>query len=309
MPGVTTTSPRARASHRCWCGAKEVRPHGRVEHAALLQCVQCGCFRIDPPPLAAPAESAGFYSDYYARRPDLPGPANGAGGRSRFWRVVEAVPSLQRVGRQVGDVGCGDGELCGELQARGWPVVMGFDVSATRIARARSRHPDVAFHACSFAESGVPPRSFDLLVLDNVLEHLPDPRRVLDELRGFLRPDGRLVIVTPNMASGHFRFLKCRWTPELAPHVHLFLFTPDALEAALKAAGLRTLALGSFHLPFYSWRAWVHRVASGDMRGALWRAHQELGTAYGHLIGAGPMLYAVAGPDDRSVCRTPRTLH
>ena len=40
----------------------------------------------------------------------------------------------------------------------------------------------------------------------------------------------------------------------------------------------------------------MRRVLGGDVKGAVWRAMQEMGGVYGRLIGAGPMLYAVARP-------------
>jgi hypothetical protein len=114
----------------------------------------------------------------------------------------------------------------------------------------------------------------------------------------YLKPSGKLVVITPNMTSGCFQLLGRRWTPELAPHAHVFLFVPSSLERLIGRSGLIVEAVGSFHLPIYSPIEWLSRVASGDVKGALWRAGQEAGSLYGRLIGQGSMLYAVASAPD-----------
>jgi SAM-dependent methyltransferase len=223
--------------------------------------------------------------------------ANGAARRtSRYWRVVDEVPSLREAGESAADIGCGEGTLCAELRAAGWRSVTGVDASRARVARARRRHPDITFHDSPLEEVDIPAGSLDLIVLDNVIEHLVDPLDAVRRLRTLLAAGGRLVLITPNMESGHFRLLGRRWTPELAPHTHIFLFTHAAMRRMLVAAGYVVENQGDFHLPLYTPREWVRRVAGGDVKGALWRAMQEAGGVYGRLVGAGPMLYAVARP-------------
>jgi hypothetical protein len=169
------------------------------------------------------------------------------------------------------------------------------DVSATRIARARRRHPRVEFSDRPLAQSGIEASSLDLAILDNVLEHLPQPAEMLDQVRGLLKATGRLVAITPNMESGNFRLLGRRWTPELAPHAHIYLFTAKALDRLLAVTGFRRIAGGTFHLPASSLASLLSPLARGAWRETVWRAAQEAGGGYGRLVGAGPMLYVVAG--------------
>jgi 2-polyprenyl-3-methyl-5-hydroxy-6-metoxy-1,4-benzoquinol methylase len=131
------------------------------------------------------------------------------------------------------------------------------------------------------------------MVLDNVIEHLPNPQAALSRLRSFLHPNGTGVIITPNMRSGHFRLLGRRWTPELAPHTHVFLFTPASLVRLLRDVGLELTASGTFHLPLYSRRYWLEPLLLGELKVVAWRAAQEAGAVYGRLLGAGPMQYVV----------------
>jgi hypothetical protein len=114
------------------------------------------------------------------------------------------------------------------------------------------------------------------------------------DLKRFLKPGGTIVLLTPNMESGHFRFLGKRWTGMLAPHAHIFLFTKSALSRLLSQAGFSVSAGGSLHMPVFGPADFLKRFFRGDVKGAVWRAHQEIGGIYGRAIRSGPMLYVVA---------------
>lgn len=289
----------------CWCGSTLTPTRVRTATFALLRCPSCGTFKIDPPPIHHDAESGDFYTAYYAskRAPTAPADA-GAGRASRYWHVVRKVPSLSTPARTVIDFGSGDGQLCSELAASGWADVVGLDASRERVARARHRYPRLRFYDRPVDETDLLPGAADLCVMDNVIEHLVEPARVLRQLGRYLRPGGRLVVITPNMESGHFRFLGRRWTPELAPHAHVFLFTAASLRRALVQAGFEVETVGTFQDDPYPLGALVRRLGAGDVKGALWRAHQELGAWYARLTGAGPMLFAVSRvPAERGVAQ------
>ena len=284
----------ARPEGSCWCGAQDWRICFRTATFGLIRCRRCGTFRIDPPPIAGEREAPEFYTDYYASHPAAAAAPRRASGRtSRFWRVVGQVPDLLRAGRRVLDFGCGEGGLCEELRAAGWPSVTGVDVSQSRIARARREHPDVDFDDRGREALRDRRDAYDLIVSDNVVEHLTDPAAVLAELRECLVPSGRIVLITPNLQSGHFRLLGRRWTPELSPQSHVFLFTPDSLRRLVEAAGLRVERVGSFHLPLRYGFAIRDFFRSGSLKDLIWRLAQETGGLWGRILGSGEMVYAV----------------
>jgi hypothetical protein len=80
----------------------------------------------------------------------------------------------------------------------------------------------------------------------------------------------------------------------LAPHAHIFLFTGPVLAKLLVRSGWKVTAWGSYHTAPYTLVQALRRLLSGDCKGAIWRAHQEIGAVYGRCINSGPMLYAVA---------------
>jgi SAM-dependent methyltransferase len=279
----------------CWCRAGEWRAHTYGRGFVVLACSGCGGFRIDPPPLQAPEQSERFYTDYYRTvgtdatpTAALPG-ARGAG----FWRVAEQFPALTTVARRAVDVGCGDGHLCAELHAEGWPFVAGIEISRTRAERARRLYPELTFFDQPLPATPLEKNSLDLIVMEAVIEHLPTPLEILREFYEYLAPGGRIVLTTPNMDSGEFRFLRKRWTSMLAPHAHIFLFSPASFQRLLTDAGFSVEKIGSYHTPLFTPLQYLKRLGRGDLKGSLWRAHQDLGTVYGHCTRAGAMLFGI----------------
>src|SRR5262245_37455315 len=172
----------------CWCLAEQWITIFRTNRFGLIRCMRCGVYRIDPPPLTTNEASANFYTDYYARPlvSDAT-PRCEFSRRSRFWHVAAQVPNLQRPQRAVLDFGCGDGQLCAELRAAGWERVVGVDVAQTRIARARQTYPDLEFYDQPLMQSVLSGSAFDLIVMDNVIEHLPDPLGLIAGLKRYLK--------------------------------------------------------------------------------------------------------------------------
>ena len=123
------------------------------------------------------------------------------------------VRSLGRVERAL-DLGCGDGRLTSELDAK---ELTAADVSPVALARAARRVPDA--RTVELEPDAVLPLddgSFDLVLCTETIEHVRDVQLFLSEIRRVLRPGGTLALTTPaNLPVGprpdplspHLRFL------------------------------------------------------------------------------------------------------
>ena len=126
-------------------------------------------------------------------------------------------------GRRALDAGCGAAYGSRMLADAGASEVVGIDKDERVIAAMAPTMPagvrlDVGDVTALPYEAG----EFDLVVCFEMIEHVAEPERVLDELRRVLRPGGLLVISTPNRDV---------FTPG-NPH-HLHELTPDELREAL----------------------------------------------------------------------------
>lgn len=81
--------------------------------------------------------------------------------------------------------------------------------------------------------------SFDVVTLWDVLEHTPDPKKVLEECRRLLKKDGLLVINYPDIGSWIARLMGRRWVFLLS--VHLFYFSRKTMRDILGRLGFEVV--------------------------------------------------------------------
>lgn len=98
---------------------------------------------------------------------------------------------------QVVDAGCGEG-YGADLLAGGAAAVTGVDLVAEVVDHARARYPRVRFRQGDVCAMPLPDASVDAVVCLQVIEHLWDIGRFLDEAARVLRPGGELYCATPN---------------------------------------------------------------------------------------------------------------
>lgn len=147
------------------------------------------------------------------------------------------------------DVGCGEGWALDYFQRQGWDV-LGLDFSSFSLEqfhpglRGRLRAGDLYDGLQELITEG---RQFDVLWLDNVLEHVLDPAELLRRCRALTRPGGVLMVDVPNdfsplqqhlLAVGHID--RPFW---VALPDHLSYFGAEGLRNLATATGWRTARL------------------------------------------------------------------
>ncbi len=218
------------------------------ERFRLVQCRNCGLIRLDPwPPRDRRAR---YYPPEYWFDPD----ADAAGRLEEAWRRLvlnDHIEFLKRALRDAGepglvlDVGCGGGLLVRALRELGYQSV-GLDLSPTAAALAWKRNGAPVI--CGSLEA-VPlkPSSCAAITMYHVLEHLEDPVAYLEAAHELLRPDGRLIVQTPNAACWQFLLLGANWSGLDVPR-HLINFRDCDLEYLIVCCGFEVLRRKYFSL-------------------------------------------------------------
>jgi ubiquinone/menaquinone biosynthesis C-methylase UbiE len=155
-----------------------------------------------------------------------------------------------RAGRRVLDLGCGEGDFAAAA-AKAGADVLGVDVAAEAIGRARARHPDLRFEQ---VDDTLPAddATFDLVWCSEVLEHVLDTARLLSEARRVLRTGGVLAATTP--AHGPLRRLHLAltgWERHFDPRgADLRFYTARSLRELLHDLGFEDVRMrtGAGHL-------------------------------------------------------------
>jgi ubiquinone/menaquinone biosynthesis C-methylase UbiE len=112
------------------------------------------------------------------------------------------------VGKDVLDNGCGTGYGTAHL-AEVAKSVVGVDISKEALRWAKKRYPHVKYLRMDVHSLEFPDNSFDFVISTENFEHLPDQKRHASELARVIRPDGLILLASPNpeMTIGeHNRF-------------------------------------------------------------------------------------------------------
>jgi 2-polyprenyl-3-methyl-5-hydroxy-6-metoxy-1,4-benzoquinol methylase len=209
--------------------------YGYPGQFALLHCMDCGHRRLDVK--MSDAQIGDLYTRFYPRSQldieSWSAPAF-ARGIAAWWRGDMAnafrwVPPNVR----VLDIGCGFGESLGYHRARGCDA-HGVEADEN-ILRVAKRHGLQVRHGL-FDATHYEPASFDVVTLDQVIEHTVEPITVLCGIHHVLKPGGLLVLSTPNADGWGAWLFGRRWIHWHAPY-HLQFFSRESMKRAAADAG------------------------------------------------------------------------
>ncbi len=115
-------------------------------------------------------------------------------------RLQQILNRLSKKNTRILDVGCGEGTRLSNL-IRKSSHLYGIDASEYAIRRAKKQYPDIHFKSGNAEDLSYKNESFDVVYSAYVLEHLSNPRAVIDEMVRVTKNDGTIVLAAPNYGS------------------------------------------------------------------------------------------------------------
>jgi SAM-dependent methyltransferase len=223
--------------------------YGHPGEFSLVRCVQCGHLMTSPQLLES--DLPALYGTYYPRKQisaqSVATQAVGAASWSARWRRWLSGTGNQGQygvlpGERMLDIGCGSGVSLLEAQSLGaqvWGIEA--DPNVQTIARALG----MRIHEGNLHDKPFPEVQFDLVVMNQVIEHIPRPDLELTAILARLAHGGRVVMVFPNVGSLWCKLSGARWINWHAPyHLHHFslkTFTHLAQRCGYKVIRTRTV--------------------------------------------------------------------
>ena len=194
-------------------------------------------------------------------------------------KLLALVPE----GARVLDVGCSSGYLSRPLAESG-STVTGLELDPEAAEQARAFCDQVLVGDVERMDLPFEPASFDAVVCGDLVEHLRDPRAFFARVRPLIKPGGRIVLSTPNVANWAIRlsllFGRFRYSERgILDRTHAHLFTRKTLKEALEGAGYRIEVL-DFTAPVPGGRGERLAHAIGRVRPSLF--------AYQFVVAATP---------------------
>lgn len=235
MNGVILLMKDANSAALCeCCGGKDISMVARKRSWFLRLCQNCGLVFVWPQPSIDELKiiysiEQGYFKTAQANLSDTSPTAS-----------INLHNFLQNIGVSSGkllDVGCSTGKLIFHLRKLGWDVA-GCDLNEGALKVAQANGLDV--YRGTLDTNYYAPESFDVINMGDVLEHVCSPNEFLNAAYRILRPNGILVIRTPN-ASCSFatstlvlaRLTGFPWPHSEAPY-HLYEFSPKSITTLLK---------------------------------------------------------------------------
>ncbi len=209
------------------CQSTDTRGQGRKNEFEMVVCRTCGTLYTSTLPSLASAQD---YDAYYTS-------ANLSDPEFVHKRLDEIVVgfSLYRRSNRLLDIGFGAGSLLKAAARAGWDAE-GLEVSSTAVKKARAD----GFNAfCGeLSEACYPSGHFDVVTTSELLEHVPEPRRLMAEISRIVRPGGLWWATTPHSKGASGLLLGLRWSV-VSPPEHLHLFSVTGLKSLLLGSGFR----------------------------------------------------------------------
>ena len=214
--------------------AQEKKESGVAHY--VTYCEKCGIGKTEPPPDDDTLHE--LHSTQYYR--------NGEGARfadpvewlvegMRRWRI-HRISHFVCKGRAL-DIGCGSGRFLRVLRHSGWEVA-GLELNDDTATAARTVHGLAVEASMEVFED----KSFDLITITHVLEHIRDPQRMLAECARLLKPGGVIAVAVPNIESWQARLTRESWFHLDLPR-HLWHFSEKWLSKELAVHGFEQIGV------------------------------------------------------------------
>ncbi len=259
---MTTTpslpSPKGIEYVRCnLCGADDTeiyrRQPVRPQHVGvynrdvwdIVRCRRCGLIYENPRTDAAALDHMYQFdnaADYdYVQRWFI----QGADLNRAYWQQVLRAMRRYPVSGKLLDVGCGAGTFLVEARQAGHQVA-GQEVAPYFVRYCREQQ-NLTIYDGELDSLGIESGSFDVVTAFDMIEHHPDPKRLVTEIRRLMRPGGLFVISTHDIGNIFARLYGTRWR-HMGAIGHIYYFTRPSMAKLLRACGFEILHQSSAHI-------------------------------------------------------------
>lgn len=204
----------------------------------LVRCNRCGLVYQNPRPSSRSWDV--IYPEEYDQYTCLSDQEfyRNAIYRYGFQKRLRSIEKF-KLGGNLCDIGCATGDFLREVQLHSnWRV---FGIEPSPYASNLAQKAGLSIHNGTLFDAPFPNVNFDVFTMWNVIEHLEDPKKNLQEIYNRLNPSGLLVFTTPNLESIDARLFGKYWIGYELPR-HFYIFSKTSLFQYLKETGFDILS-------------------------------------------------------------------
>jgi SAM-dependent methyltransferase len=229
---------------------------------STLRCRSCGLVYLNPRPNVSEFEKI-YPSNYHAfdfSKKEF-GIVYKIRSRLEATRLLSCCKGLPANARIL-DVGCGDGfhlNLLRQYGQKSWSLE-GIDIDKRAVDMAKNS--GLTVHRGSVETIDLPQNNYDLAFMIQTIKHLEKPVEVLQGIRKFLKPGGKLLIVTDNTGSLDFKFSKKNYWGGYHFPRHWNLFNRKSLTQLAEKTGFEVVVFETQVSPV-NWIYTIHNWLVG----------------------------------------------
>ena len=195
--------------------------------------------------------------------------------------INEVVAGSGRLARIL-DLGCGEGHITEKIrQSLNLSCVIGVDYSVSAIEYAHVNFPQVEFIVADAYDPPFEDNFLDLVVCNNLWEHVADPLALLASISRVIKPSGFLVISTPSRyrLSNLFRVLRGKPVVFMSKH-HVTEYTVGQVAEQLAWGGFEVKKIISKQILEGSYKARIAKGIFSLLIGFIGSRHQLESTVF-----------------------------
>ncbi len=214
-----------------------------ARETAVSQCRSCGLVLANPRRVSRDLiglnNALHLVKDYKDGQVESGEVLTGEGDRALREERMRGILRFKTAGKFL-DVGCGAGRDLDLAVEHGFEA---YGVELSEVKKDFYKNKKFQVHVGAFEDAPFAEKSFDVITMWDVLEHVEDPNAVLAKVRSLLKPDGLFVAKVPNHAAWNRRVHGKDW--DMYHPLHLYYFTLDTLQPLLQKHGLRVVHAAS----------------------------------------------------------------
>lgn len=199
-----------------------------------------------------------------------------------FSKRMDEIDELVGKKGKLLDIGCATGFFLKAARDKKWQAD-GVEISEFA-AQYTSRHFKFKVYQSDFLTLRLPPKSYDVITMWDVIEHFYDPDAALRRIHQLLKPNGLLVFSTPDVESLPAKLTRDKWIGYKLSDGHLAYFSYQTVKKLLENTGFSLVKKGHVgkhvSLPMLSDRASIYHPILGKMI-----------TIFGNMLPQGYFLY------------------
>ncbi len=223
-----------------FCGSEGNKTRYIKDGYNIVQCDNCSLVFVNPR-LTEKAVHALYNEEYFHgggfdKSVEYKKEFDEKSGRKDLidWDLSAIGEMLKTEGKQkLLDAGCGMGLFLWKAKVKGFDVE-GLELSEYAADFVRSKGIDVRNESVEIAD--LPPESYDVIVMREVIEHLREPGKTLERVYKALKKGGVLFMTTGNYDCPERKLRGKEWF-YFMPEGHLYIFSNKTMQEYLKKTG------------------------------------------------------------------------